>query len=404
MRKLRVTTTTAPKVSRCPRGRDERAQVPPRACRDRKPSPQPDLPFPSPPSLQPRVEPSKLVFGQTTTDHILEVDWDVESGYHAPTITPYHPLVLDPACNVFHYATEAFEGMKAYLDKDGRVRLFRPDLNMRRMAHSMRTLSLPELDREGFLECIKRLVLVEKGWIPRGEGFSLYLRPTVIGTQPTLGVSQSRRCKLFTICSPVGPYYPEGFKPVKLLAEKDNVRAWPGGVGHSKLGGNYAPTIRVQAEAAKRGYAQVLWLFGKEQQVTEVGTMNFFVLWRRRDGEVELVTAPLDDGTILPGVTRTSILDLARSWGEFKVTEGHFTIHDVVEAAKEGRIIECFGAGTAAVVSPVRLISYDGVDHDIPLDPQDKSAGAGKLTRRIWDSLLAIQYGKVEHPWSVVIG
>lgn len=327
-------------------------------------------------------------------------------GWHAPTITPYHNLSLDPACNVFHYAIEGFEGMKAYKDAKGRVRLFRPDLNMKRLANSLHKLSLPEFDQKGYLECIKRLVLEDKNWIPEGEGYSLYLRPTVIGTQPTLGVSQSKYCKVFTIACPVGPYYPEGFKPVRLLAEKDNVRAWPGGVGDAKLGGNYAPTIRVQAEAAKKGYSQVLWLVGDRGgslQVTEVGTMNFFVLWKRKDGQTELITAPLD-GTILPGVTRQSILDLARSWGEFQVSEAKFSIQDLLEAVREGRVIECFGAGTAAVVSPVKQIAYDGKDYDIPLDPKDPHAGAGVLTKRVWDAMAEIQYGKKEHPWSVVIG
>ena len=303
---------------------------------------------------------------------------------------------------MFHYGIEAFEGMKAYRDARGRVRLFRPDMNMRRLARSMWTLSLPALDEAGYLECVKRLVLADADWIPDGEGFSLYLRPTVIGTQPTLGVSQSRHCKLFTICCPVGPYYPEGFKPVRLLAEREHVRAWPGGTGDSKLGGNYAPSIRVQALAARAGYSQVLWLFGKEQQVTEVGTMNFFVLWRNAAGEKELITAPLD-GTILPGVTRQSVLDLARGWGEFAVTEAKFSIHDLTAAVREGRVIEAFGAGTAAVVSPVRQVAYAGVEYDIPLNPAAPGAGAGPLTQRVWDTLRDIQYGKTEHPWSVVI-
>lgn len=317
-------------------------------------------------------------------------------------ISPYHKLSLDPACNVFHYGIEAFEGMKAYRDAKGRVRLFRPDLNMKRMAHSMDRLSLPPLDQDAWQHLISKLVLTDQDWIPEGEGFSLYIRPTVIGTQPTLGVSESKHCKLFTICCPVGPYYPEGFKPVRLWAETENVRAWPGGVGAAKVGGNYAPTIRVQAAGAKKGYSQVLWLFGAEKQVTEVGTMNFFVLWKRKDGEKELITAPLD-GTILPGVTRQSILDLARTWGEFKVTEGKFSIHELIAAVKEGRLIEAFGAGTAAVVSPVKCINFEGKDYDIPLNPANPSAGAGPLTQRVWDSLSAIQYGKVEHPWSVVI-
>ena len=380
-----------------------------------------------------RVAQDKLVFGATTSDHMLEVDYDVSTvrrarrargralvvfhpppppllpafqGWTAPLISPYHAFELDPACNVFHYAIEAFEGMKAYLDASGRVRLFRPELNMRRMASSMARLALPALDEAGWLACIKRLVVLEKPWIPRGDGFSLYIRPTVIGTQPTLGVGPSRSLKLFTICCPVGPYYPEGFKPVKLLAETTAVRAWPGGMGDAKLGGNYAPTIRTQVAAAAAGFSQVLWLVGPEHAVTEVGTMNFFVLWVRPDGVRELITAPLD-GTILPGVTRDSILALGRAWGDFAVTEGKFTMSDLTAALRERRVLEMFGAGTAAVVSPVQLLRYAGVDYNVPLDPADASAGAGPVTRRIWTELADVHYGRKQHtlggaPWSVV--
>jgi branched-chain amino acid aminotransferase len=239
-----------------------------------------------------------------------------------------------------------------------------------------------------------------RDWIPEGEGYSLYLRPTVIATWPYLGVNAARSFKLYCIACPVGPYYPEGFKPVRLLAETGAVRAWPGGVGAAKVGGNYAPTIKVQAAAAKKGYSQVLWLFGEGKEVTEVGTMNFFVFWINEAGEKELVTAPLD-GTILEGVTRQSILDLGREWKDFKVSERKFTMHDIVKASKEKRLLEAFGAGTAAVVSPVKQIHFDGVDYDIPVDA---SAGAGPLTKRFWNSLLDIQYGKAgDHPWSVKI-
>lgn len=227
----------------------------------------------------------------------------------------------------------------------------------------------------------------------------MYLRPTVIATWPYLGVNEAKSIKLFCITCPVGPYYPEGFKPVKLLADSMNVRAWPGGAGDAKVGGNYAPTIRVQTAAAKKGFSQILWLLGEDAYVTEVGTMNFFAFWKNEAGEMELVTPPLD-GTILPGVTRQSILDLARSWGEFKVSERKFTMGEVVKAVKEGRLQEAFGAGTAAVVSPIKLINYKDVDYNLPVD---EAKGAGPLTKRVWDTLSDIQYGKVEHPWSVVI-
>ena len=296
--------------------------------------------------------------------------------------------------------------MKAYRDASGRVRLFRPALNMARLGRSMAKLALgPPLDEAGYLACIARFAAVEKAWIPQGDGFSLYLRPTVIGTQATLGVGPSRSLKLFTLATPVGPYYPEGFKPVSIYAESAAVRAWPGGAGDTKLGGNYAPTIAVQRAAAARGYAQVLWLFGPSLHVTEVGTMNLFVLWRRPgDGLLELITAPLD-GTILPGVTRDSILALAKGWGEFEVSERAFTMHELQEALEGGRVVEMFGAGTAAVVCPIRQLHFAGKDHAVPLDSADASAGAGKATRRFWKELLDIQYGRKEHgDWSMVVG
>jgi branched-chain amino acid aminotransferase len=337
------------------------------------------------------------------SDHLLEVDWDVEKGWGKPRIIPYGPLPLDPAASCLHYAIECFEGMKAYIDQRGDIRLFRPDMNMTRMNNSARRLLLPEFDGNEFLKCIKELIKVDREWIPRGEGYSLYIRPTFIGTHPYLGVQPSLSAKLYCITSPVGPYYPEGFNPIKLFADPTHVRAWPGGTGSSKVGGNYALGIRPAMEAAKKGYAQVLWLFGEDLQVTEVGTMNQFFFWKREgDGKRELITAPLD-GTILPGVTRDSIIQLAKQWGEFEVTERRYTLKEIMKAVKEGRMIEAFGAGTAAIVAPVKGFHYNGVDYDIPLDKENPTAKAGKLTQRLCDTIMDIQYGKVEHPWSVVV-
>jgi len=282
----------------------------------------------------------------------------------------------------------AFEGMKAYKDASGRIRLFRPEKNMERMSSSMVRLAMPALDNAGYLACLKRLVALERSWVPDGDGFSLYLRPTVIGTQPTLGVGPSSSIKLFTICCPVGPYYPEGFKPVSIFAERDAVRAWPGGVGDRKLGGNYAPTILVQKRAAEKGFSQVLWLVGPELAVTEVGTMNFFVLWRNKAGARELITAPLD-GTILPGVTRDSIIHLARQH-KIRVSERRQTMKQLIAAMDAGRVLEAFGAGTACVVSPVKEINFQGTAYDIPLgkEPGSKS---GPMAQFFWDELTKIQ-------------
>ena len=212
----------------------------------------------------------------------------------------------------------------------------------------------------------------------------------------------SNKALLFVICSPVGPYYKTGFSAVSLYADKNYVRAWPGGTGDSKVGGNYAPGIRPQIEVAKDGYQQILWLFGKTDQITEVGTMNFFAFLTNEKGEKELVTPPLD-GTILPGVTRDSILQLAREWGEFKVSERPINMAEIVKAVQESRCHELFGAGTAAIVSPIKKIFYEGKDVHIPLDPKDPKSQAGPLTKRIADTIMGIQYGEIPHKWSVLV-
>lgn len=344
-----------------------------------------------------------LKFGATMTDHMLEIDWTAEKGWAAPKIVPYGPLQIDPAASVLHYGLECFEGMKAYLDDKGQIRMFRPEMNMNRINSSAHRLLLPQVNTTEFLECIKELLRVEKSWIPEGFGYSLYLRPTLIATWPYLGVQPALSAKLYVICSPVGPYYAEGFSAVKLLADPKIARAWPGGTGAAKVGGNYAMGIRPAMEATARGYAQLLWLFGDEHWVTEVGTMNQFFFWNNKEtGKPELVTAPLD-GTILPGVTRDSILRLTREWGEFDVVERPYTLGEVIDAVKEKRIIEAFGAGTAAIVSPVKGFHFEGTDYDIPLDRADPAAKAGKLTQRISDTIMGIQYGRIDSEWSVVV-
>lgn len=351
---------------------------------------------------KPKLPNDQLVFGRTFSDHMLEIAWTQSEGWKAPTISPYHKLALEPSASVFHYASEIFEGMKAYKDKKGNLRLFRPMLNMARMENSAKRLALPTFNKEQVLECIKELVRVEQSWIPAERGYSLYLRPTLIGTQESLGVAKSNSALFFTICCPVGPYYKSGFDAVKLYANTTYVRAFPGGTGDAKCGGNYAPCIKPQAEAAELGYAQNLWLFGPNHEVTEVGTMNVLTFWINEQGEKELITAPLD-GTILPGVTRTSILELARKWNEFKVTERVYTMGEVEKAINEKRLIEMFGAGTAAIVSPVKAIYYKGRDLPIPLDPSDPKSQAGKLTKRFADTIMGIQYGEIESDWSVVV-
>uniref|UniRef100_A0A670XSR0 Branched-chain-amino-acid aminotransferase n=1 Tax=Pseudonaja textilis TaxID=8673 RepID=A0A670XSR0_PSETE len=253
-----------------------------------------------------------------------------------------------------------FEGMKAYRGVDGKIRLFRPRLNMDRMLRSAARATLPGFDKEELLQCIQKLVEVEKEWVPYSTSASLYIRPTLIGTEPSLGVKKPSRAILYVILSPVGPYFTSGtFNPVSLWADPKYVRAWKGGTGDCKLGGNYGSSIYAQREAMELGCQQVLWLYGDDHQITEVGTMNLFLYWRNEDGEDELATPPLD-GIILPGVTRQSILDLARKWGEFKVSERYITMSDLTTALKEKRVKEMFGAGTACVVCPVSTILYLG--------------------------------------------
>lgn len=339
---------------------------------------------------------------------MLEVDWDNEYGWHAPRIIPYGDLALSPAASALHYGLQAFEGMKAYRGDDDKLRLFRPMKNMERMNKSAECLFFPNFDGEQFLECLKELVRLDQDWIPTGEGFSLYLRPTIISTFPFLGVCASQSVKLYVIMSPVGPYYPTGFNAVKLLADPKYVRAWPGGAGNTKVGGNYAPTIRAQMEAAKQGYQQVMWLFPNgegEHTITEVGTMNQFFLFEKEDGSGrELVTAPLSRGDILPGVTRDSILQMSRDMNEFEVSEREFTIEEIVRACDDGRMLESFGTGTAALVCPVKCVGFNGKDYDIPIGtPEDPDEQCAPLTKRLYTMLMDIQYGRTPHDFAVEI-
>ncbi|KAI8069730.1 aminotransferase [Gongronella butleri] len=352
--------------------------------------------------LKPLVANKDLVFGHTFTDHMISADWNEKEGWAAPEIKPYGNLELAPSAVVFHYASECFEGLKAYKDKKGNTRLFRPDMNMARMNRSTARIALPQFEGQELIKLLGQYLKMDERWIPSERGYSLYLRPTMIGTQEALGVNPPSNAKLFVIGCPVGPYYKTGFAAVKLKATTEYVRAWPRGTGDAKIGGNYAPGLLPQRLAAKEGYQQNLWLFGDEHQLTEVGTMNLFVLWKNEDNELELATPPLD-GSILPGVTRASILDLARQWGEFKVTERHMTMPQLKEAIKLGRVQEMFGAGTACIVSPIKAINYLGEDLNIPLDPKDPQSQAGPYTKRFNDTIMDIQYGDVESDWSIVV-
>lgn len=346
----------------------------------------------------------ELVFGKTMTDHMLTVEWDKTNGWHVPEIKPYSTLNLDPASCVFHYGFELFEGLKAYRTPDDKITMFRPDMNMKRMNKSAARICLPTFESQELITLIGKLIQQDKHLVPKGTGYSLYIRPTMIGTTDSLGVSVPDKALLFVIASPVGPYYKTGFKAVRLEATDYATRAWPGGVGDKKLGANYAPCILPQLQAAERGYQQNLWLFGPEKNITEVGTMNvFFAFKDNKTGKKELVTAPLD-GTILEGVTRDSILELAREKldpKEWEINERYYSINEVAERAAKGELLEAFGSGTAAVVSPIKAVGWKGKDIEVPLLPGEQS---GPLTKQLASWIAAIQYGKEKHGnWSQVV-
>ncbi|EDX01575.2 branched-chain-amino-acid aminotransferase, cytosolic [Drosophila yakuba] len=354
----------------------------------------------APEQLQPKPDnDGELGFGRLFTDHMLKIYYHKSlGGWQRPEITPLENLVMHPAAKVLHYAVELFEGMKAYRGVDGKIRIFRPDMNMNRMNLAAQRSGLPTFEGKEFVQCLSRLLSIDSEWVPHTDTASLYIRPTLIGIDPTLGVASSDSALLYTILSPVGSYFKTGSSgAVSLLADPSYVRAWPGGVGNRKMGSNYAPTINVQKEAAAKGLQQVLWLYGEDHQLTEVGTMNIFMFYVNEQGEKELVTPPLS-GLILPGITRDSILRMTRQWGKFKVSEANITMPMVCELLNQGRLLELFGAGTACVVSPVNRISYLGQDLYIPTMEQEKP-----VHELIRETLTDIQYGRVDHPWSVVI-
>ena len=335
-----------------------------------------------------------LGFGKYFTDHMFIMDYTDGKGWHDARIVPYGPLSMDPACMVFHYAQEMFEGLKAYRTPDGSVQLFRPDKNIERMNNTNERLCIPKLEPSDVLDAIKALVAVEEDWVPSLEGTSLYIRPFIIATDIQLGVHPSHTYKFMIILSPVGSYYPEGIKPVKIFVENEYVRAVKGGTGFAKVGGNYACSLIGQKKAEEMGYSQVLWLDGIEHKyIDEVGAMNvFFVI----DGKV--ITPSLAEGSILPGVTRNSCIKLLGDMG-YEVEERKLSIDEVEEAYKNGKLNEAFGTGTAAVVSPMGLLD-NGKDKMIINDQQ-----IGPIAQKLYDTLTGIQWGKVEdkYGWTVKV-
>ena len=386
-------------------------------------------------NLNPKSVPapnSAEVWSQScTTDHMLTVRWTEKHGWDAPEIRPYGPLSIMPTASVLHYATECFEGMKAYRGDDGKVRLFRPDRNARRFLQSAARISLPAFAPEEFIKLLKKFVGVEAPkWIAERGSF-IYIRPTMIATAAALGVQKPKEALMYTMmvcfpslddpsCKPPSiagpvPHLSNGTtvqpdaksapaKGMRLLASQhDMIRAWPGGFGNAKVGANYGPSLVAQGEARARGYDQILWLFGDECFVTEAGGSNFFVLWRNKStGRKELVTAPLGDGVILEGVTRASVLDLVKSgkMGDVDVMERKFTMQEVVDANEEGRLIEAFGAGTAFFIAPVVDVHFRGVDVVLPLGME---GGDCEFAMAVKKGLKDIMYGRASHEWGVVV-
>ena len=343
--------------------------------------------------LKEKPDQSNLGFGKYITDYMFICDWSKDQGWHDARIVPEGPIEMDPACMVLHYAQETFEGLKAYRTKEGKIQLFRPEMNAKRMIRSNERLCMPGFPVEDFVEAVKAIVEVEKDWVPSEPDTSLYIRPYMFATESALGVHMASSYKFMIICSPVGAYYASGLDPVKIMVEDELVRAVAGGTGFTKCGGNYAGSIAGQVKAEKLGYEQVLWLDGNERRyVEEVGSMNIMF---KIDGEIW--TAPTE-GTVLPGVTRDSMLHILKDWG-YTVREERLAIDDLMRFAHEGKLEEVFGTGTAAVISPVGELRYKD---DVVVINDNKT---GELTQKLYDTLTGIQWGRIEDTkgWTVKV-
>ncbi len=340
------------------------------------------------------ILPEKLVFGKIYTDHIFEVDYDEDlGGWYNPTIKNFGNINLSPAAMVFHYGQSIFEGLKAYKQDNGRVALFRPEKNVERLNRSAKRMCIPEIDPDFVLRAMLELVRIDKDWIPTRPGHSLYIRPVMFASEPLLGVRSAVNFKLIIMLSPVGPYYPEGFKPVPIYATDKYARAVRKGIGEAKTAGNYAASLMGQHEAKKEGYSQVLWLDAIEQKyLEEVGAMNIFVRFKNE------VATPMLTGSILPGITRMSVLQILKDWG-FNAIERMISLQEVIDAHKTGELIEMFGTGTAAVISSVSKLKYN--EHLL----QFSETEAGELGTKLYEELAGIYYGRVEdkHNWMTYI-
>ena len=344
------------------------------------------------PKAKPQDE-TKLGFGKIFTDHMFIMDYVEGRGWIDPRVVPYQPITLEPSAMVFHYGQEMFEGLKAYPTDDGKVLMFRPQKNIERANNTNRRICIPTIPEEDFLQALKTVVAVDKDWIPHSAGTSLYIRPFIIATDPFLGVRPSNTYKFIIILSPVGAYYESGLNPVNIWIEDDYVRAVRGGIGEAKTGGNYVASLAAQVKAHDAGYSQVLWLDGVERKyIEEVGAMNIFF---KINGKV---VTPMLNGSILPGVTRASCIDLCKHWG-LPVEERKISVDELVDAARTGALEECWGSGTAAVISPVGKLRFGDEVMEIG------GGKIGEVSQKLYDTVTGIQTGKVadEFGWTVVV-
>ena len=334
--------------------------------------------------LKEKPDSSTLGFGKIFTDHMFMMDWNSEKGWYNPRIVPFENLSLHPASTVLHYGSEIFEGLKAYRRKDGKVQMFRPIENIRRMNRSAERLCLPQIPEDLAMQVLETFVELEQDWTPSAEGTSLYLRPFMFGNDESLGVHAVHNATYVIIASPVGSYYAEGINPVKIMIEDEDVRAVRGGTGYAKCGGNYAASNRAGERAARLGYSQVLWLDGVERKyIEEVGAMNVMF---KIDGKI---VTPMLSGSILPGITRMSCIAVLKEKG-FEVEERLLSIDELADALQNGKLEEAWGCGTAAVVSPIGELCYKGVKYPV------NNGEIGEVTQMLYDTLTGIQWGKLE--------
>lgn len=334
------------------------------------------------------VLPANLGFGQIFTEHVFDMDYDIDKGWNNPTIKPLEKLSQHPATMFIHYGQAVFEGLKAFKTKDENVVIFRPERHLQRINNSSRRLCIPEIDVDFVLTALKELIWIDKEWIPTKKGESLYIRPFIYGSDPVLGVKPSSSYKFIILLSPVGAYYPEGFKPVKILATDDYVRAVRKGIGECKTPGNYAASLFASEFARRQGFTQVLWMDGVEQKyIEEVGTMNIFVRFKNE------VATPKLTGGILPGITRESVIQILKDW-EMKVTERLISMEEVISEYKKGNVLNVFGTGTAAIISEVGLLKYKDMEMTFESKPSND------IALKLFDKLNSIHYGLSEDKYN----